>query len=389
MGHIGLGTQGGGHLLGGAWTHVTGGYVSRGDVQVMAVCDIRRKRREERCQRVNEIYAQKFGQGAYKACVAYRDFRELLAREDIDAVLVAAPVHSHALIALMATESGKDVYCEKPVAPTIQQGRALADAVSRYGRVFQAGTQQRSEFANKFRLVCQMVRSGRIGELKEVYGYRPGGTYAWPNGRGKPQPVPDDLDWDLYLNWAEWLPYDGNAGTMRFQTGDINWTPHHFDFIHWVIDADRTGPTRVWLEEGQPAFRYACGVTVYGRPFPGEPVGMEGGACFVGTKGRIAVDRSHLVADPPSLLKNIPGAHEVALYRSTSHASNFLDCVRSRCRTICDAETAHRANTLVQLGGIVSILKRPLEWDPVTERFVKDDEANRLFSVAARPPWHI
>ena len=406
MGFIGLGGQGGGHLLGGAWTYVAGGYVARNDVQVMAVCDIRRKRREERCARVNEFYAEKFGQGKYNACAAYTDFRELLARDDIDAVLIACPVHWHALMAMMAAEAGKDVYSEKPIAPTIQQGRALVEAVRRHGRVYQGGTQQRSEFSSKFRFVCELVRGGGIGELKEVYAYRAGGAYTWPGGGGKPQPVPDDLDWDLFLGWAQWLPYDGNAGTFRFQTGDINWTPHHFDFVHWVLDADRTGPVEVWLEEDAPAFRYASGVVVYGRPYPGEragPVptrskaapagwngaGMEGGACFVGTQGRVAVDRSRLSADPPGLLKHPPGPAEVPLYRSFSHAGNFLECIRTRQRTICDAETAHRANTLVLLGGIVSELKRPLKWDPQAERFVNDDEANRMLSVATRPPWRI
>jgi len=387
MGFIGLGGQGGGHLLGGAWTYVPGGYVARSDVQVMAVCDIRRKCREERCQRVNEFYAEKFGQGKYKACAAYTDFRELLAREDIDAVLIACPVHWHALMAMMAAEAGKDVYSEKPIAPTIQQGRALVEAVRRHGRVYQGGTQQRSEFPSKFRFVCELVRGGGIGELKEVYAYRPGGAYAWPGGLGKPQPVPDDLDWDLFLGWAQWLPYDGNAATFRFQTGDINWTPHHFDFVHWVLDADRTGPVEIWLEDNAPAFRYAGGVVVYGRPYPGEPAGMEGGACFVGTRGRVAVDRSRLSADPPGLLRRPPGPGDVPLYRSFSHAGNFLECIRTRQRTICDAETAHRANTLVLLGGIVSELKRPLKWDPQSERFVNDDEANRMLSVATRPPW--
>ena len=228
---------------------------------------------------------------------------------------------------------------KSPSPPTIQQGRALVGAVKRHGRVYQAGTQQRSEFANKFRFVCEMVRGGRIGKLKEVYGYRPGGHYTWPAGRGAPKPVPDDIDWDLYLLWAQWFAYDGNPGTMRFQAGDINWTPHHFDFIHWVLDADRTGPVELWLEEGQPAFRYANGVVVYGRPYPGEPVGMEGGACFVGTEGRVAVDRSNLATYPSSLRRNPPGTHQVPLYRSSSHAGNFLDCVRTRQRPICDVET--------------------------------------------------
>lgn len=389
MGFIGQGTQGSGHLLGGAWTHVPGGYVARNEVQVMAVCDIRRERREKSCNAVNAAYAERFGQPGYNGCASYIDFRELLARDDIDAVLIACPLHWHAMMAMYAAEAGKDVYCEKPVAVTIEQGRSLADTIARTGRVYQAGTQQRSEWTNKFRLACQLVRGGRIGELKEVYGYRPGGAYSWPGGLGKPQPAPDDLDWDLFLGPAQWIPYDGNPGTFRFSSGDINWTPHHFDFVHWVLDADRTGPLEIWLEKDAPAFRYANGVVVYGREYTGEPVGAVGGACFVGTEGRLAVDREGIVSYPATILKNPPGPHEVPLYRNTGHANNFLDCIRTRQKTMCDAETAHRAMTLSLLGGIVMQLKRPLKWDPQTERFANDEEANRLLSLSTRPPWHI
>lgn len=387
MGFIGLGTQGGGHLLGGAWTHVPGGYAARDDVQVLAVCDIRRGRREERCARVNAIAAGRAGQGSYRACEAYRDFRELLARDDLDAVLIAAPIHWHAVMARMAVEAGKDVYCEKPVAATVRLGRALAEAVRRRGAVYQAGTQQRSEWSNHFRFVCRLIRAGRLGEVKEVYAYRPGGMFDWPCGIGAPQPVPDDLDWDLYLGWVPAFPYDGNPGTMRFQSGDINWTPHHFDFVQWVLDADRTGPVEVWLEQDQPAFRFPSGTVVYGRPYPGEPVGMVGGACFVGTKGRIAVDRDGLTADPASLLDDPPPAHEVRLHDGGRHADDFLASVRSRRDPICDVETAHRAMTFVLLGGMVLRLGRPLKWDPQAECFPGDEEANRLLAEPMRAPW--
>jgi len=398
MGFIGVGTQGGGHLLGGAWTHVPGGYVGRKEVQVMGVCDIRRETREQRVNAVNAIYAERFGQANYNGCTGYVDFREMIARDDIDAVLIACPLHWHAIMTIMCVEAGKDVYCEKPVAVAVEQGRAMVEAVKRTGRVFQAGTQQRSEWANKFRLTCQLVRSGRIGDLKEVYAYRAGGAYTWPGQCGSPQPVPDGLDWDLFLGPAQWLPYDGNAGTFRFgdvgdvargDVSDINWSPHHYDFVHWVLDADRTGPLEVWLENGKPAFRYANGVVVYGAPYPGEPVGEIGGACFVGTRGRIAVDRERIVSDPPSILRDPPAPQEVPLYQVTGHADNFLECIRTRQRTICDPETAHRAMTFVLLGGTVLKVRRPLKWDPVTERFINDEEANRYLSLATRPPWHV
>lgn len=390
MGFIGVGTQGGGHLLGGAWTHVAGGYAGRKEVQIMAVCDIRKERREERVHAVNTIYAERFGQANYNGCQGYNDFRELLDRDDIDAVLIACPLQWHSIMAILAMEAGKDVYCEKPIAVAVEWGRAVAETAKRTGRVYQAGTQQRSEYTSKFRVACELVRGGAIGDLKEVYAYRPGGAYAWPGECGAPQPVPEGFDWDLFLGPAQWIPYDGNPGTFRFSgVGDINWSPHHYDFIHWVLNMDRTGPVEIWMENGNPAYRYANGVVVYGAAYPGEPVGAIGGACFVGTRGRLAVDRENIVSDPPSILRTPLAPAAVPLYRSPGHASNFLECIRTRQRTICDAETAHRSMTFVLLGGIVSQLKRPLKWDPLAERFVNDDEANRMLSLATRPPWRI
>src|ERR1044071_2514810 len=163
MGFIGVGTQGGGHLLGGAWTYVAGGDAGRKDVQVLAVCDIWRDRRERAMRRVNDHYAEVYGQGSYKSCEAYNDFREVLARPDIDAVLIATPAHCHATMAAMAAAAGKDIYCEKPTAVTIQESQAMLAAVRRYGRIYQAGTQQRSEYGGKFE------KSAHIGKLKPIY----------------------------------------------------------------------------------------------------------------------------------------------------------------------------------------------------------------------------
>src|SRR5437667_4460216 len=199
MGFIGVGTQGGGHLLGGAWTYVAGGYAGRNDVQILAVCDIWRDRRERATQRVNDHYAEVHGQGSYKSCEAYNDFREVLARPDIDAVLIATPAHWHATMAAMAAAAGKDIYCEKPTAVTIQESQAMLAAVRRYGRVYQAGTQQRSEYGGKFRQACEFVRSGRIGKLKSIYVYRDGGGIFWPPRFGAGKPVPEGFDYDSFL----------------------------------------------------------------------------------------------------------------------------------------------------------------------------------------------
>jgi len=388
MGFIGIGGQGGGHLTGGAWTYLPGGYLGREDVHVLAVCDVLRANRERARQRTDEVYAERFGKQSYKACGAYIDLREMLARPDIDAVLIGTPVHWHALMTVLAARAGKDIYCEKPTAVTIRESQAARDAVLRYGRVFQAGTQQRSEYAGRFRRACELVRSGRIGKLKEVYAWRGGGGVSWLRF-GQPRPVPDGLDWDLWLGPAPWMPFDGNHGAHRFQTGNLNWGQHHYDIVQWTLDADRTGPVELDVEEGRAVFRYASGVTVYGRPYPGDSVGGTGGACFVGTDGRICVDRGALISDPPNLAKEPLGPDDVRLAAIDSHSGNFLECVRTRRRTICDVETAHRAASTLLLGGIVQDLNRRLRWDPDREQFIDDAEANRMLSLAKRSPWRV
>jgi len=392
MGFIGLGTQGSGHLFGGAWANLTGGYLGRDEVQVLGVCDVWRGRRETAKQRVNEYYAERAGAGTFKSCEAYRDFRDLLARDDIDAVQMALPFHWHAPMATLAARAGKDVYCEKPIAMTIREGRILAETVQRYGCVYQAGTQQRSGYGGKFRRACELVRNGRIGRLREVYAYRPGGGFRpnLQNASTQGVPVPEDLDWDLFVGPGPWQPFTGNnAGIGLFSFGDPNWGPHHYDTVQWGIGADRTGPVEVGLEEGHVMLRYENGVVVHGCECPGEPVGGVGGACFVGTEGRIAVDRTGLVSDPPSILEERLGPEDQRLYEGTSHSGDFLACVRSRKRTICDVEIAHRAMSLVLLGGIAMQLKRSLTWDPVKEEFPADVEANRLLSYARRPGWQV
>jgi hypothetical protein len=389
MGFIGVGGQGSGHLLGGAWTYVAGGYAGRKEAQVLAVCDVWRDRRENACKKVNDHYAEVYGKGNYKSCEPYTDFRQVLDRADIDAVLIATPAHWHATMAAMAAAAGKDIYCEKPSAVTVRESQAMLSAVRRYGRVYQAGTQQRSEYDGKFLRACEFVRSGRIGKLQAIYAYRDGGAVFWPQRFGPAKPVPAELDWDLYLGPAPWLPYDGDTGAHRFDIGELNWGQHHYDIVQWAAGADDTGPVELFMEGDRSCYKYASGVVVYGKPYPGEPIGGDGGACFVGTEGRIAVDRDALVSDPPDSVREPLRPDEVHLYRSTSHSGNFLECIRTRKRPICDANIAHRAASALLLGGVVKQLKRPLKWDPQAEQFIGDDEANRMLSIAKRPPWCI
>jgi predicted dehydrogenase len=399
MGFIGLGGQGTGHLLGGAWTYVPGGYAARDDVQVLAVCDVRRERREHARARCNAIYAQKFGQAACHGVGAYNDFREVLARSDIDAVLLALPYHWAAPMAILAMRAGKDVYCEKPCAITVREGRVVVETAQRFSRVYQAGTQQRSEYGGKFRLVCELVRNGRIGQLKEVYAFRQPGAFfpaSWTSDASKP--LPPGFDWDLWLGPLPWRPFNGEAGhaLSGMFVGDVNWAPHHYDFIQWVVNPDPSAPIEVSCETRGPRledavihYRYANGVVVHSSAYPGEPVGGEGGACFVGTEGRIAVERSNLVSYPDRIVREPLGPSASRVYRAESHSGNFLECVRTRRPTICDPETAVYSMNAILIGGIALILQRTLKWDPVKFEFIGDAEANRLLSYAPRPPWTI
>ncbi len=390
MGFIGLGGQGSGHLMGGAWTYVPGGYVARDDVQVLAVCDVRRERRENARQRCNQIYAERFGRPGYDGIKAYNDFREVLARPDIDAVLIAVPYHWAAPMAIRALRAGKDVYCEKPVAITIQQTQVLVETARRYGRVYQAGTQQRSEYEGKFRLACELVRNGRIGQLKEVYAYREPGAFvprAWTSDRSVP--VPEGFDWDMWLGPLPWRPFGGEAGhtLSGLFVGDVNWSPHHYDIIQWTVNPDVRAPIEVRYRNGSIDYHYTNGVVVHSDSYPGEPVGPDGGACFVGTTGRIAVDRGNIVSYPASVLREPLRADDERVYRADSHSGNFLECVRTRQATICNPEVAAYTMTAILVGGISLALKRDLRWDPVQRQFAGDDAANRLLSYSPRPPW--
>lgn len=392
MGFIGLGGQGTGHLLGGAWTYVTGGHVARNDVHVLAVCDVHRERREQARQRCNQTYSEKFDRANYDGVRAYADFRDVLARPDIDAVLLALPYHWAGLMATMAARAGKDVYCEKPVCITVREGRNLVETCRRFGRVYQAGTQQRSEYGGKFRLACELVRNGRIGSLREVYAYRLPGAFVptdWTTSQSRP--VPDGFDWDLWLGPLPWRPYTGPVGHALpgFFVGDVNWSPHHYDIVRWAINPDPRQCVEAWPADDAVHYRYGNGVVVHSTAYPGEPVGAEGGACFVGDAGRIAVDRNQLVSYPASILREPLRPGDERLYRATSHAGNFLECVRTRRATICDPQTAVDSMISILIGGIALALNRAVRWDPTSGEFPDDEPANRLLSYTPRPPWRL
>jgi len=292
-------------------------------------------------------------------------------------------------MSVLAAESGKDVYCEKPTAVTIKESQAMVRAIEASERVFQAGTQQRSEYGGKFRLVCELVRNGRIGKTETVYAYRDGGGVIWPKSHGKKTPVPDDLDWNLWLGPAPMVPYPGKTWAHMFGFGGINWGQHHYDMVQWALGTDHTGPVEVSVDHLSATYRYDDGTMVYGRPMPEKKIGETGGGWLIGSEGRIGVDRENLVANPPEILEKPLDPDGIRLYHSDSHSINFLECVKTRKKTISDVETSHRAVSVLLLGGIAKQLNRSLRWDPQQEEFPDDEEANSLLSLPKRSPWDI
>ncbi|MBN2451761.1 MAG: Gfo/Idh/MocA family oxidoreductase [Lentisphaeria bacterium] len=363
-------------------------------VQLLAVCDVDAGLRNDRVTRANAAYAQRLGKADYKGVTGYNDFRDVMARDDIDAAVIAVPDHSHALIALAAMRSGKDVYIEKPMTLTIREGRLMADAVQRYGRVLQCGSQRRS--SGTVRRVCELVRNGRIGDLQQVkvgLGSRPRRPQPW-----KPEPVPEGFDYDLWLGPAPWAPYTTarchyNFRFLRDYSGGemTNFGAHYLDVAQWGIGADDGGPveiegkglyhrTGLWdvFYEFELEYTYANGVKVL--------CSHAGGGCrFFGSDGWVDIDGK---GEPGARLRAGIGPNEIHLYEGNgSHMGNFLDCVRTRRQPAAPVEVGHRSATVCHLGNIAMTLGRKLRWDPVREEFPGDEEANRMTWRSYREPW--
>ncbi len=388
LGFIGMGKMMSGHL---------GGFLGKPGVQVVAVCDVESRRMLHHQRRVDDYYTQHRGKGTYKGCAAYRNFLALVERPDIDAVVIATPDHWHTLNSLAAIRRGKDVYCEKPLTLTINEGKVLTEAVRRYSRVFQTGSQQRSEW--QFRLACELVRNGRIGKVHTVH----------VNVGGPPQdcrlpahPVPNGLDWDFWLGPAPYRPYNADiapgmdyAGWPNFRAyrdysggGMTDWGAHHFDIAQWGLGMDGSGPVEITPPDDKGhsrlTYKYANGIVMTHGGAAGR-AGVE----FVGETGRVLVNRGYIETKPADILDGPIGPNDLHLHPSGSHQDNWLACVRSRSTPICDVEIGHRSVTVCHLGNIAYWLKRPLKWDPVKEEFVNDDEATRLMQRPMRAPWRL
>ena len=406
MGFIGLGSMGIRHLR---------TFMEYEDVRVLAICDVRKIFRQRAKDMVNQHYD---GQG----CESYNDFREMLSRKDIDAIVVATPDHWHALMAIEAARQGKAMYIEKPLSMSITDSKAVRDAVNRYGVVFQFGTQQRS--SENFRFACELVRNQRIGKLHTIIiASRP--SLPYPNQPTEPVPDKKEFDYNMWLGPAPLAPYlyercasrdMGALGAWTFiynySLGGLSgaWGIHHIDSAQWGNGTDHTGPieiegTGVFPEDGltdtalewKVEHKYANGVKMI--HMDGKALSRRApqfsfhkhrgeGILFIGSEGRVFVSRtSPLDAYPKSLLKSTIGPNEIHLPKSNNHYRSFVDCVKTGRETISPIEASVRSDIICHLDDIAIRLGRKIRWDPETEVCINDEQANRMLTRPMRSPW--
>ena len=381
-------------------------------VQITSICDVNTLSagywdgkvagRKFIMQLVDDGYAEKYGR-KYQATRGYEDFREVIDNKDIDAVEIVTPDHWHAIPVLMAAAAGKHIYCQKPLALTIAEGRAMSDAVKKHQVTFQTGSQQRSN--QHFRRVCELVRNGKIGELQTVTCSLPSGTPDFGNTGHLTEtvPVPKRFDYDMWLGPAPQAPYCPARTHVNFRwvldySGGMvtDWGGHHPDIAQWGMDTQYTGPLTIrnakanWAEHPiwntAAEFYFECNYE-NGVQLIVTSQGEGNGVKFTGTEGSVWASRGSHDADPKSVLDAEIGPDGTHLYKSDNHFRNFVDCILSGEETIAPAEVAHRSITIAHLGNIAMLLEQDLEWDPKQERFVNNEEANKMLSREMREPW--
>jgi predicted dehydrogenase len=398
LGFIGVGKQGDGLM------HAC---LPRNDVKVLAVADVDTTRREAARKAVEEHYARESKGGSYQGCTAYGDFRELLARPDIDAVVIATPDHWHALAAIAAAKAGKDIYCEKPMAHTVLEGRAMVKAVRKHDRVFQTGSMQRS--MGEFRAACELIRNGVIGTVPRVE--------VSVSGPPIPCDLPADsdepgLNWDFWLGAAPLRPYNSILSPRgicrdfpdwrRYREygggGVCDWGAHHFDIVQWALGYDDSGPAE-FFPANQPGAQ--SGVRWH-YPNGTEVVHQSGnGIVFYGDKGKIQVNRgqfklwlgdqlkSDVMDDYSPLLKELLPPNAVRLYRSTDQISDWIKCMVSRQKPICDVEIGQRSATVCNLVNAVYFSGQGIKWNPHKEKFVDGTGNHAWLTREYRAPWKL
>ncbi|MCF8262517.1 MAG: Gfo/Idh/MocA family oxidoreductase [Melioribacteraceae bacterium] len=389
-------------IIGAGWMGTSNleSFLNEDSAQVVAICDIDKEHLTEAVQMVNSKYGN-------NDCSTYHDFNELLARKDIDAVVISTPDHWHAIPAIAAAKAGKDIYAEKPLSHSFNEGVAMRDAVHRYGRIWQTGSWQRS--ISNFRFACEIVRNGKIGKVNRVEVGLPFGHKDFEGTGGEEAPIlpPAHLDYDRWLgpapfaqyaparvhkNWRWHLDYGG--GQL------MDWIGHHNDIAHWALDLDSTGPievdafgeypkTGLWntATKFHVKSTYKNGIEIIIAGGHENICDGKTGTKWFGEEGWVHVDRGFLDASPKSLLKDIYGPNDIRLYKSPGHAKNFLDCVKSRTKTLTPVEVAHRSATPGHLGQISMLLKRKIKFDPDTEKIMGDELASSMLGRSYRSPW--
>ena len=391
IGVIGVGIQAKGHL---------NAFVRTPEVKVLAVCDVDTTRRDNAKKIADDWYST---DTTYKGCDAYKDFRELLDRKDIDAVLVGTPDHWHAHISTEAVKHGKDVYCEKPLTLTISEAKNLIDSVRKHKRVFQTGSQQRSD--KEFRVACEAVQNGRIGKVKQVY--------VSVGGPSKPcdlteEPLEPGLDWEMWLGQAPERPYNSILSPRGVHNFFPNWRlyrefsgggmtdlgAHHFDIAQWGLGMDKSGPIEI-IPPTDPSkgigvrYIYANGVEMIHGGYKDQDGVDRGGVHFIGENGVIHVDRGQLRSWPENIVTDPLGTSEKGLFQSPGHHQNWYDCIKSREKPICDVEIGARSATVCHLGNLAYWNGRKLKWDPERWHFVNDKEADTWRDRKRRDPWSL
>jgi len=403
---LGLGFIG----IGGRGRQLLSEFAGRPDVEVLGVCEVQKVVRDRALPTIEFARAAKGLPADPRACQLTSDFRELLARPDIDGVVIAAPEHWRPIMCVMAAQAGKDIFAEKPLALSIVEGKAIVETVRRYGRIFQHGTQRRSTNELGLRDACELIHSGRIGRVtRAIVSVGPGPQPDFPDYTARP-PLPDReaFDWEMWLGPAPWRPWPGRPVQWQplrdFGLRAIgNWGSHVLDMAQWAIGKDAEGPVEILPPDGpRPlVFRYADGVELHCPRTKGESKLSH----VVGTAGQKTVYLPQQYAtdvrraleqeigmeikeqyDPQPL-----GPDDVRLYRphNDDHYANWLDCMRSRKPTICNEEVAYRAGSLCCLIDLMDRVQRPLKYDPVKGEFPGDEEANRLLYRPQRSPWRL
>lgn len=393
LGCIGLGRMGIGDLK---------SFLQLDDIHVVAVCDTDSKRAENAKAIVQHTYSDNSSSNNENVCANYSNFQQVIDRDDIDAIMICTPDHWHAIPALAAAKAGKDIFLQKPLTYTIEEGRVLSDAIKRYGNVFQVGSQQRSD--DKFRFACELVRNGLIGDLQKIeVGFgKDHGSDVYPS-----MPVPDNLDYDQWLGPAPEKPYTekrvhpqdsydrpGWMTVSDYSHGMItNWGAHHIDIAHWGMGIENSGPAQVtgwadypsdglWDVHQRFYIEYVYDNGVIMRVSDNES--FKQGVVFYGSEGWVHVKRGFIDASSKSLLTYKLKPADLHLYKSLHHKRNFVDCIKNRSETVAPVENAHRSNTACILGQIAMKLQTPLKWDPLKEVFLNSEPANRLLSRTDR-----